>query len=199
MANELKSLDTIKTFLMAGRALFTVENTATGGRFTYKVTKAKENPNHPGEAWFVSVLTGPDNESNYAKCGMLRGGNFRGYRGSLGMDAKSFVAFGWFWNRLREGKELPASVVVRHAGRCCRCGRVLTVPESIDRMGGLGPECAGKMGFKVTAGSHKPRRIVPEVAEALSRECPGAAVSIMAVETGLEIGEYANGNYYPNN
>lgn len=34
-------------------------------------------------------------------------------------------------------------VEVWHEGKCCRCGRKLTVPESIES--GIGPECAGKM------------------------------------------------------
>ena len=28
---------------------------------------------------------------------------------------------------------------LHHEGRCCRCGRVLSTPESCDR--GIGPEC----------------------------------------------------------
>jgi hypothetical protein len=32
---------------------------------------------------------------------------------------------------------------VHHEGRCGRCGRTLTVPESIES--GIGPECAKKM------------------------------------------------------
>ena len=38
----------------------------------------------------------------------------------------------------------PPNFVVRHDGRCGRCGRQLTVPSSIDK--GIGPECATKMG-----------------------------------------------------
>jgi hypothetical protein len=48
------------------------------------------------------------------------------------------VAFAWFWDRLRNGN-LPEQVEVHHEGRCGRCGRALTVPESIES--GFGPEC----------------------------------------------------------
>jgi hypothetical protein len=34
---------------------------------------------------------------------------------------------------------------VYHEGRCGRCNRKLTVPESIET--GLGPECASKLGL----------------------------------------------------
>jgi hypothetical protein len=39
--------------------------------------------------------------------------------------------------------ELPKGLKVHHEGRCCRCGRKLTVPESIET--GLGPECASRL------------------------------------------------------
>jgi len=41
------------------------------------------------------------------------------------------------------GDSMPKGLTVRHEGRCCRCGRQLTVPSSIDA--GIGPECAGKI------------------------------------------------------
>jgi hypothetical protein len=39
---------------------------------------------------------------------------------------------------------MPDGVVIWHEGRCGRCGRRLTVPESIES--GYGPECIGKIG-----------------------------------------------------
>jgi hypothetical protein len=39
-------------------------------------------------------------------------------------------------------RALPAGVEVWHEGHCMRCGRALTVPESIST--GLGPVCAGR-------------------------------------------------------
>ena len=149
MANELKTPETIKTFLLAGKAVLTVENTATNVRFTYKVRKAKTNPKFPGETWFVSVLTGSNNEADYSSLGMLKNGGFRSYNGTgVAPAAKSYVAFRWLWSRVAEGKTLPETVVVRHEGHCCRCGRLLTVPESLDRGAGIGPECAKAMGWK---------------------------------------------------
>ena len=53
-------------FILAGNALFTVENTATGNRFTFKVRKPDDDKPH-----FVSVLTGPDNEHDYAFLGTV--------------------------------------------------------------------------------------------------------------------------------
>lgn len=46
----------------------------------------------------------------------------------------------WTLWKIQQGKGLPEGYEIRHAGRCCRCGRTLTVPTSIDQ--GLGPYCA---------------------------------------------------------
>jgi hypothetical protein len=40
---------------------------------------------------------------------------------------------------------LPSGWEFRHEGRCGRCGRTLTVPESIDS--GFGPECINLAGL----------------------------------------------------
>lgn len=48
-------------------------------------------------------------------------------------------ALEWALPYLTTGKSLPEPAEVWHEGRCGRCGRALTDPESIAR--GLGPEC----------------------------------------------------------
>lgn len=77
-------------------------------------------------------------------------------------EAPSVKGFVFFWNAIAAGK-MPCSMTVRHEGKCGRCGRKLTVPESIDR--GIGPECAGKMG--VVSISSVARR-VPSLADVVS-------------------------------
>lgn len=126
-----------RTFATAGKAIFTLENSATGRRFTFKVRK---NSRDAGPAFFVSVLTGSDNNSDYTYLGCIfRDGEYRhGSRSSIGRDAMSAKAFAWFWTTITRG-ELPASVTVWHEARCGRCGRRLTVPESV--ASGFGPEC----------------------------------------------------------
>ena len=120
-------------FAKAGKALFTVQNEDTGGRFTFKVKKLAEK-----EIWFVSVLNGPDNYSNYRYVGTIFGSEFRSKKKSMSKDAPAFQAVDWFNKRMNEGI-LPENVSVYHEGKCGRCGRKLTVPESIKA--GYGPEC----------------------------------------------------------
>jgi hypothetical protein len=135
--------DAIRTFLTAGRAVFTLTSTKTGTSFTYRFNRREARPGQPAPLVFASVLTGPDNQSDYAYMGILRGGVPEGLvsttRGSeVAADAPSYRALNWYLAHLGD-----ARVEFRHEGRCGRCGRALTVPSSIDS--GLGPECAGKV------------------------------------------------------
>lgn len=134
-------------FMLAGNATLTLVSTKTQARFTYKVRAPEERKGNVSH--FVSLLNGSDNEGSYIYLGLVRNGN-GGYRyehgkkARVGADAASAKAFAWFWGNVVGRRELPASVELWHAGTCGRCGRTLTVPESIER--GIGPECWNKMG-----------------------------------------------------
>lgn len=139
---RLQTITDIKDFIFAGNATFTVVSEATGVRFTYRVRQSDD-----GRVYFVKVLVGPDNESSYAYAGIIRnnGGprTFTTTRASkVGKDAPSVKGFEWLLRRLNADEE-PNGAEVWHEGRCGRCGRTLTVPESIAR--GIGPTCAGQM------------------------------------------------------
>jgi hypothetical protein len=86
---------------------------------------------------FVSVLQGPDNQSDYAFIGTIFGGEqYRhGGKSKVSADAPSAKAFAWSWANLDSDE-----IEVWHSGKCSRCSRELTDPESIAR--GLGPICA---------------------------------------------------------
>lgn len=130
-------------FILAGKAIFTVINTATGSRFTFRV--ADGGPEKPH---FVSVFTGTNNGSSrdYTYLGVIQKGQtyYHGRISTIGEDAASAKAFAWVWKTLARGQRNLGPVEIHHCGRCGRCGRLLTVPASIET--GLGPECAEKMG-----------------------------------------------------
>lgn len=128
------------TFVEAGHARFTLVSEKTGQRYTYQVNKAKE-----GDAKFVSLLTGPSNTDDYNYLGLYdRTQGMRLTRKSrMTADSAPVKAFSWTVRHLVAGK-FPQGLEFWHEGRCCRCGRTLTVPESIEN--GIGPECAKKMG-----------------------------------------------------
>lgn len=127
-------------FIRAGHARFTLVSGRTGTRFTYKVRRCDDAGK---ELWFVSLLTGADNEASYTYLGTLREQQsyVHGRKSRVGADAPGVKAFAWAYDALRNGV-MPRELEVWHEGRCGRCGRALTVPESVVR--GLGPECAGK-------------------------------------------------------
>jgi hypothetical protein len=134
----LLSKENILKFVFAGKAIFTVENPATGNRFTYKV-RCVENDDGSQSPFFVSVLTGPDNWDNYRYIGFvsLKDCKFRhGHKSGIGPDAPSVKAFRWFIDHIEDDR-----MNVYHEGRCGKCARRLTVPSSIEI--GFGPKCLG--------------------------------------------------------
>lgn len=130
------------TFVLAGNAIFTLKSGKTGSRYTYKVSRGKKSEYRP--FWFVSLLTGPQNTNDFTYMGMIEDDkHFHLTRASkYTTDSIPVKAFEWVFSALARNAE-PKNVEIWHAGRCCRCARPLTVPESIEA--GIGPECASKM------------------------------------------------------
>lgn len=137
--HHMQSVGDVREFILAGNATFTLRSAKTGTRFTYKIRHPEDKPH------FVSVLTGSDNESDFTFLGTIfPDGKYKhGARAKITQEAPSAQAFGWFYSKLNQG-ELHPQLEVWHEGRCGRCGRKLTVPESVEN--GLGPECIKKVG-----------------------------------------------------
>lgn len=132
MRGQLKPGDR-KSYALAGKATVTLRSLKTGIRFTYRIKKHKTEDIH-----FVGILTGPDNTASYQYLGTIFPDGFRVTKKSnIKADAPSAKAFDWFAKNMEH-----AAVEVWHEGACGRCGRKLTVPESIER--GLGPTCDGR-------------------------------------------------------
>ena len=131
----------IKKFVFGGNSTFTVVNTDTKKHFTFKVKQPKNN----NEIFFVSVMNGSDNNSNYAFIGTYfnNGNSFRhGKKSSIGKDTQSAKVISWFFNKFINNEEKYPTVQVYHEGKCGKCGRKLTTPESVKS--GLGPVCSGR-------------------------------------------------------
>ena len=140
-----RPLNDAKSFIMAGRAIFTLVGRES--RYTYKITRVEpaEGSQYTQATYFVYILIGPDNTSEYMYLGLLdaTSGLVRLTRkSSYKEDSRPVLALRWALPILWQGRELPAPAKILHAGRCGRCGRLLTVPESIES--GFGPECAGR-------------------------------------------------------
>ena len=139
MNGKLETVSTILGFILAGNATFTIVSKKTGQRFTYKVVQREDNA-----PFFVSVLTGSDNENSYTYMGCIFQRNtFRTTRASkIGTTAPSYIAFNWFFGKMMAGI-MSEDLEVWHSGKCGCCGRKLTTPESCSS--GLGPVCSGKV------------------------------------------------------
>lgn len=135
-------------FMLAGKATFTIVSVQTGKRYTYviqssdkKWTPDEKNP----RIWWVRYLYGPDNESSYRYLATIKATGAICITTGSHVDANSevFKAIKFVYDFLRLNNRMPNLVELHHAGKCGRCGRKLTVPESITS--GFGPECRGKV------------------------------------------------------
>lgn len=136
-------------FLTAGKAIFTV-TAADGTHNTFRIVHKPANGRY-SEAYFVSLLTGPNNEDDYSYLGMMDPNTF-----GVRLTAKSCQSeqslvvrtLRRVLARIKAGEYAEiekAGWSVKHAGFCCRCGRLLTTPESVET--GVGPECSERLGW----------------------------------------------------
>lgn len=148
-------------FVKAGKATFTLENKVTAKHLTFRVTRSKPTERHPVPAFFVLVMKGSDNEGDYSYMGVL---NTRTNqltmtaRSRFAADSVEVRAFNYAMARIAAAAPDTDKVTVHHEGRCGRCGRLLTHPDSIES--GIGPECGKFMhpGYNSTV-AKGPRRV----------------------------------------
>jgi hypothetical protein len=142
----LTRLQDIGNFILAGNAIFTLVSKKTGARKTFEAVQVPPKPGFDKPGYVVRLLTGPENTSDYRYLGFMytgrQGIGFKLNHDGWGEEAGS--VFSWFLRRLNAGNEIDllSQAEFWHAGRCGRCGHLLTDPESIAR--GLGPVCAEK-------------------------------------------------------
>tara|TARA_B100000212_G_C27272776_1_gene489534 strand:- start:358 stop:813 length:456 start_codon:yes stop_codon:yes gene_type:complete len=117
-------------------ATATIVNEATGNRITVRFRKPKGF-----KAVLVDLMTGSDNEESFSFIGTLAGEQVRISPKQRTDAQKAHLAAKVInWTIAHAEADDLRTVRVLHSGSCGRCGRKLTVPESIDS--GLGPECA---------------------------------------------------------
>lgn len=142
---RVKNIKHIREYVLAGAATFTLENPKSGIRYTYRVTRDVDGK----QRWFVGLLSGPDNTHDFTYLGLII--KDTAYRfiltkaSKLTLDATPTKGARWLTLHLNNTEgELPSEILFHHSGRCSRCGRLLTTPESVER--GLGPKCADYAG-----------------------------------------------------
>lgn len=123
-------MENFKDYMLAGKAIFTVESTKIDKRFTYKVKKL-------GHFYKVSFLYEPD---KYRHMCLLDASHdvLVPFVVKCGIGDIRFKMFNEFCKILNSG-DWPDTCKVYKSIYCARCGRRLTTPESIED--GLGPNC----------------------------------------------------------
>lgn len=116
----------------------TIRSKATGEHRTVRIKTQSDDSNFfPGRR-LVELLEGPDNESSYRAFGYLTAGPVGIVLWRKHRDSKFYR---WLALFLLDPDLFLDRVEVNFEGRCRRCNRKLTTPESV-RLG-IGPVCRG--------------------------------------------------------
>lgn len=144
---QFGSMVAFRKFALAGNAVFTVVSKRTGTRFTYRIRKPRSE-NGEKKPYFVQLMNGQDNTSDYGYIGLMFGqgadSDFASWRhggnkARASASAPSVQGLEWLFSNVMNEKVLE-KVEIWHQGKCGKCRKALTVPESI--ASGLGPVCA---------------------------------------------------------
>lgn len=153
MSGPVTSPVVIRAFFTPTQStIMTLVSKRTETRFTYRIARKEPRPDGQSEnVWFVDVLTGPNNTEDYSPLAVVtkRGASyamFHARASRIDREAPSAVAFAWAFGQIVErNMDVTAKLDVYHAGKCARCGRLLSRPDSIEL--GVGPECAKELGL----------------------------------------------------
>ena len=143
-AAMLPSLSEVERFAMSGNATLTIVSKVTNARITFKFRRPDAEPGKARPTW-VSLTDPEDNEAQGPFLGTVWGehGTYslrRSDKVKVSEDAPSARLLRWFLTVLNlSTSKATEQAEFWHEGRCGRCGRLLTVPSSIES--GLGPEC----------------------------------------------------------
>jgi len=139
-----------KRFVLGGKAVFTVSNNK-GQHYTYLVQHKPADDKYP-EAYFVRLLTGPDNMGDYTYLGKLdqRTGFMQlSPKSKMNADSLPVKVVRWALARvIWPEAQVPEGYGIHGEGRCGRCGHPLTHPDGVSPEGhrfGFGPTCWAKL------------------------------------------------------
>lgn len=139
IGSNLINFEDIQNYILAGNAKFTVENPKTKNRGTFKISinKTQKNMyfcsyNYAYEEFKFFGLIFVDDTRKNPKFVLGKGKDSK---------AQSAIIMDYLINKYLYLNS-PNFLNVYHFGKCGKCGRTLTVPESIKS--GIGPFCASR-------------------------------------------------------
>lgn len=124
---------TTPAFFALGRAVFTVAN-PSGERYTFKISKPRTK-----DIFFASLVNGSQSGNAYLGVYSPDTNTIREtFKSVFKSGEKPFQVLAWAL-KATATHTIPIGYTIQHEGKCGRCGRELTTPESINA--GIGPEC----------------------------------------------------------
>lgn len=137
---ELIGSDRIKKYIFGGHGVVTLVSDVSGDHHTYSFS-APENRKQGDDIMFISTLI---DGSNWLYVGMYRNGKFKlTAKSKFGVDTSIVKGIAYIFKMVLNPDFKDDRMHLLHEGICCRCGRPLTNPYSINI--GIGPTCMSKM------------------------------------------------------
>lgn len=138
--------------LQANTNIITFQSAKTGERRTFRVKPmdkaAVAEKGIQDQRFFVSFLSGPENTRDYTYLGQILNGKFtltqKSRATGINDQTPSFIIFKAAFETLMTATVMPKMLQVTHSGRCGKCHKALTVPQSVND--GFGPECVTTVG-----------------------------------------------------
>jgi hypothetical protein len=123
---------------------YTLNSRRTGEHRTFRIhTQPKDAEFAPSQR-ILGLLTGPDNESDYSGFAFVDDQGIHVWRSKRGGDAlfEQYAEMLWSLTLDAGHSQWAENYQIMLDGRCVRCNRRLTTPESI--RSGVGPICEGR-------------------------------------------------------
>ncbi len=122
---------------------YTIKSNATGEHRTFSIrTQASDAEFAPGMR-VLALLTGPNNEEDYKAFAFVEDDGFHVWNSMRGEGLWEKYAE-MLWSLTLDAGFSPwaKNYTLMMEGRCVRCNRLLTMPESVSS--GIGPVCGGR-------------------------------------------------------
>ncbi len=126
---------------------YTIESTETGTHRTFRIWTQPQDAEFAGGKRIVGLLTGPENSNpnDYTGFAFIDDFGIHVWKSKRGTEALFDIYAVQLWSLALDAGFSPCvdqGYRLFIEGRCLRCNRALTTPDSI-RLG-IGPICAGK-------------------------------------------------------
>lgn len=139
--------ENVRDFILAGRAVFSLENVEKGTHVTFKVVDRnasrrscdKDDESKKKSSGFYYVFAEMGGYEKFVCIGVYQIKESLFTKTNEFKESKYTKSFVWLLNHYVEHNRPDDRVIVYHEGKCAFCGRAMHDPESIKT--GFGPKC----------------------------------------------------------